>query len=131
MPATDLSKCKAEGEARGYYAFVVHKGYAYFRKQSTEDCISSLCEAPQSDTFVLTYVVQQADPDFSRSSRKRSTARKTTFFMPPYIQDIHDEVAVLRDEMGELRQSMKSDIGELCSTLKNISKYVGVKSGTP
>mmetsp|Transcript_113826 Transcript_113826/g.226538 ORF Transcript_113826/g.226538 Transcript_113826/m.226538 type:complete len:542 (+) Transcript_113826:88-1713(+) len=52
LPASDIRACKAVALKQGYGAFVVHRGTAYFRRESPGRCRASITDSPQCTTYV-------------------------------------------------------------------------------
>lgn len=52
LPASDLRACKVLALKQGYGAFVVHRGTAYFRRESPGRCRASVTDSPQCTTYV-------------------------------------------------------------------------------
>eukprot|EP00928_Gymnodinium_smaydae_P072988 TRINITY_DN56261_c0_g1_i1.p1 TRINITY_DN56261_c0_g1~~TRINITY_DN56261_c0_g1_i1.p1 ORF type:complete len:583 (-),score=107.58 TRINITY_DN56261_c0_g1_i1:74-1822(-) len=52
MKASSLESCKQLCLERGFGAFVVYQGYAYFRSQSAKLCREHLVEAPESAIYL-------------------------------------------------------------------------------
>jgi len=52
LPASDIRACKVLALKQGYGAFVVHRGTAYFRRESPGRCRASITDSPQCTTYV-------------------------------------------------------------------------------
>lgn len=52
LPASDIRACKVLALKQGYGAFVVHRGTAYFRRESPGRCRASITDSAQCTTYV-------------------------------------------------------------------------------
>lgn len=52
LPASDLHACKLLCIKQGYGAFVVHRGTAYFRRESAKRCRLNLTDSPQCTAYI-------------------------------------------------------------------------------
>lgn len=56
MPAADLAACRRLCIERGYGAFTVWGGTAYFRKQAPKECCKKLCDVNHASIFINVHV---------------------------------------------------------------------------